>query len=475
MLPSMTGVCPYLCTADGLDLLVAEIDAANGCCAVSADQPAEIPLDFQGSTCLTAGFGRCSRYKAAMKQAAAPPDRRLLILGGGLGLFVIVSICAIVLGLALALRAAGITTSEAEANQTGTAAAMLTSSATLTPTVTVAPTVISIAPTVTPTPTPTSRPTRTATPSPTSSPTTLFFSPVDTPTPSSTPTRTPTSSWRPPPTATLAPTATRTPTATGSPTTTRTPTATATTVAVCGTGDTMIFEPATPAPSKLFAIRVKSTSPYADVSLTGGSRPQYKGLSRDGTLYVWSWEDDIDTEGTYTYSFKIKSGAKECKTGSVTIAVPTETPTPTLTPSMTPTPSDTPTITPTPTATPFYSFILSSFAPDYVSIDPPAAVVEVTFLSTLTHLGNRTNTYRIWAEDHTPAGWTLHFCIGATCYDAAPAQEITLDPGAAGVELSLKITVPAGALSGAEGFGVLRVQLIANGATQSQTGTVHVK
>ena len=237
----------------------------------------------------------------------------------------------------------------------------------------------------------------------------------------------------------------------------------------------MVFDPASPAPNQQFAIRVKSTSPYVDVSLTGGGGATYRGLTREGTLYVWKWEDRIETEGTYTYSFKIKSGAKECKTGTVTIAIPTATPTLSPTPSLTPTPSDTPTITPTPTATPFYSFILGSFAPDFVSIDPPAAPVEVAFLATLTHLGNRTNTYRIWAEDHTPSGWTMQFCIGADCYSPAPAREITLDPGAAGVSLSLKITVPAGALSGAEGYGILMVQLLATGATQSQTGTVHIK
>ena len=444
MLPSMTGVCPYLCTADGLGELVAEIDAANGCCAVSADQPAEIPLDFQGSTCLTAGFGRCSRYKAAIKQSAAPPDRRLLILGGGLGLFVIVSICAIVLGLALALRAAGITTSEAEADLTGTAAAMLTSSATLTPTVTVAPTVISIAPTVTPTPTPTSSPTRTATPSPTSSPTTLFFSPLETPTPSSTPTRTPTSSWRPPPTATLVPTATRTPTATGSPTTTRTPTLTPTVVAVCSGSDTMTFTPASPAPGQFFSIKVRSTSGYVDVSLRGGNGPEYKGVSREGTLYVWSWEDDINTEGTYTYSFYIKSGAKECKTGSVTIVVPTETPSPTPTPSITPTPSDTPTLTPTPTATPHLEFYLDIIGASSKPPDPGGP--PVTFHLTLKHRSNVEDTYLIWATRAVPADWAVEFCIGDTsnCFAPLPEQPLTLPPGPLDRELYVKVTVPVG-------------------------------
>ncbi|MBN1138270.1 MAG: hypothetical protein JXM73_16900, partial [Anaerolineae bacterium] len=325
MLSPMTGVCPYLCTVDGPSVFVTEIDAANGCCAVQADQPAEIPLDFQASTCLTAGFGRCSRYKAAMKRAADPPDRRLLMLGGGLGVFVIVAICAIVIGLALALRAAGVTTSEAEANLTGTAAAAILPSATLTATTTVTPTIVHLNPTETVTPTATLTPT--PTPSPTSSPTTLFSSPLETPTPSPTPSRTPTSSWNPSPSATPWPSATRTATVTGTPTKTRTPTATATTAAVCSAADTMIFDPAVPAPGQLFAIRVKSSSPYADVSLTGGHRPQYKGLNRDGALYVWSWEDDIDTEGTYTYSFYISSGAKMCKSGSVTIAIPTETPT----------------------------------------------------------------------------------------------------------------------------------------------------
>jgi len=468
----MTGVCPYLCTADGLDVLVAEIDPANGCCAVSADQPVEIPLDFQASTCLTAGFGRCSRYKAAMQQAAAPPDRRLLILGVGLGLFVIVTICAIVVGLALALRAAGITTSEPEADLTGTAAAMLTPSATLTPTVTVAPTVISIAPTVTPTPTPT--PTRTATPSPTSSPTTLFYSPLQTPTPLNAPTRTPTSSWRPPPTKTLVPSATRTPTPTGSPTTTRTPTATATTVAVCGTADTMIFEPATPAPGSLFAIRVKSTSPYADVSLTGGHRPQYKGLNRDGTTYTWSWEDDIDTVGTYTYSFYIKSGAKMCKSESVTIAIPTETPTPTLTPSMTPTPSDTPTITPTPTNTPWWDFVLNAFFPNsWVVQSPPEIVV---FATSMQNTGSTADTYEIYLTDGTPLSWTAEFCIDsdANCFPPTPAQAKDLQPGNTAY-LSIKISVPASAISGDHGTATLLVRSTHTGVVHQQSVTISVK
>jgi len=237
----------------------------------------------------------------------------------------------------------------------------------------------------------------------------------------------------------------------------------------------MVFEPAVPAPTQLFAIRVKSTSPYADVSLTGGHRPQYKGLSRDGTLYVWSWEDDIDTEGTYTYSFYIKSGAKMCKSGTVTIAVPTATPSPTPTPSNTPTPSDTPTITPTPTATPYYHFVLDTFVPDEQSIDPPAAPVPLTFSTTLTHFGNRTDTYVIWAVDDTATGWTVQFCIEANCYTPANAQNIILEPGAASVNLSIKITVPAGAPSGTIGLGILKVKLLATGAIQSQTGTVRIK
>ena len=243
----------------------------------------------------------------------------------------------------------------------------------------------------------------------------------------------------------------------------------------------MTFDPTSAAPGQQFAIWVKSTVAYIDVSLTGGGGATYRGLSRDGAYYVWKWEDKIGTVGTYTYSFKIRSGAKECKTGSMTIAVPTYTPTftPTLTltptPSNTPTPSDTPTITPSPTATPYHDFSLGGFDPSYVSIDPPTNAVEITFSTVLTHLGNRTDTYRIWAEDHTPAGWTVQFCIGANCYEPANAQEIPLDPGALGVSLSIKITVPAGAPSTAEGYGILKVTLVATGATQNQTGTVHVK
>ena len=237
----------------------------------------------------------------------------------------------------------------------------------------------------------------------------------------------------------------------------------------------MIFTPAVPAPGQLFSIKVKSSSPYVDVSLHGGNGPEYKGLSREGTLYVWSWEDDIDTVGTYTYSFKIKSGAKECKTGSVTITAPTDTPVPTDTPTITPTPSDTPTITPTPTATPYYNFVLDTFAPADQAIDPPAAPVELTFSTILAHLGNRTDTYRIWAEDQTPTGWTVQFCIEANCFSPGNAQDKILEPGAAGVNLYLKITVPAGAPSGKVGLGILKVKLIATGAIQSQTGTVRVK
>lgn len=68
----------------------------------------------------------------------------------------------------------------------------------------------------------------------------------------------------------------------------------------------------------------------------------------------------------------------------------------------------------------------------------------------------------------------MQFCVDASCFEPANAQEITLDPGAAGVSLSLKITTPAGAPSNAEGFGVLKVRLVVTGATQSQTGTVHI-
>ena len=473
----MTGVCPYLYTSDGLGVLVAEIDEANGCSAVSVDRPAEIPLDFQASTCLTAGYARCSRYKTAMKQAEAPRDRRLLIFGGGLGLLVIAAICAIVVGLALALRAAGVTTSEAEANQTGTAEAALLASYTLTPTLTITPTftltpTLTLTPTATLTPTPT--PTPTTTPSPTSSPTTLFTSPLETPDPFLTPTRTPTSSWNPPPTNTPVPSATRTPTATGSPTTTRTPTATSTVVASCSSGDTMIFEPASPAPGQLFAIRVKSTTGYVDVSLTGGNGPEYKGLKRDGVYYVWSWEDDIDTVGTYTYSFKIRAGAKECKTGSVTIVIPTETPTPTLTPSITPTPSNTPTITPTPTNTPYYNFTLSAFFPNsWVVQTPPETVV---FDTTLQNAGTVAETFQIYLTDGTPLSWIAEFCIDSdsNCFAPTPAQSKDLQPGNT-ASLFIKITVPLGAVSGDHGTATLLVRSTHTGIVQQQTVTVSVK
>ncbi len=128
-----------------------------------------------------------------------------------------------------------------------------------------------------------------------------------------------------------------------------------------------------------------------------------------------------------------------------------------------------------PTPTPYYNFVLDAFVPSEYAIDPPAAPVELTFSTTLTHFGNRTDTYLIWAEDHTPTGWTMQFCVEANCFAPGNAQNQILAPGAASVNLSIKITVPAGALPGTVGPGILKVKLIANGAIQSQTGTVRIK
>ncbi|MGD9049239.1 MAG: hypothetical protein PVF77_14370, partial [Anaerolineae bacterium] len=335
-------VCPYLGTVDDPSIYFSEPDAANYCYAASSGGPPHIPLDFQGRTCLAGQFGLCSRYKAAKGLQTRRLVRRLLVVGGSLVALVVLAGCAFLVVLALIL---------------GTSRPGLVARATDTPQPTVTP-----PPTLTPaaSSTSTERATNTATATPQPLPPTATVSPVGTPgdefvSPLATPMLQPTAAQprlaatsRPFPTATrrpaatrrLLPTATRrpapsftrTPTRTPSATSTRRPTATPR--VTCRFGDTMTFDPASPTMGETFIIEVRSLLGYADVSLTGAGSPRFEGVDRNGFYYIWQWEDSFDTAGTYTYSFKIGSGAATCVTKAVTVAAPTNTPTPT--PTVTP-------------------------------------------------------------------------------------------------------------------------------------------
>jgi hypothetical protein len=464
-----TRICPYLRTVDDPGVYVSSPDAANCCYALSPDQSTSVELEFQAGTCMGGQFSRCARYKTAGEASAAKPRQRILLLSGGVGVVVFLSMCAVLSVAALALGAAsGFRFGRAtEATNTPAPIAIATLVPTITPTATISPTVM---PTATPTPTPI-----TPTATPTSSPTTLFTSPLATPPPYRTPAPPPTAApWRPTPSLTPSRTPTRG-TSTITPTPSRTPTGTVTSSAGCRSDDTMVFDPGSPAIGKEFKIIVQSQAAYTDVSLAG-PKPVYEGLKRSGIYYIWTWRDDIDTAGTYSYSFKIKSGSSTCKTGSVTIIVPTDTPTVSPTPSITPTPSNTPTPTLTPTPTPFYNFFLESLPPTYQTIRQGG---EAIFTFNLKHLGNVADTYHIAAEDHTPTGWQVWFCIGDTnpsnCYAPTNGQSVIVQPSNPTLPLFIKAQLPGDAILDSEESIILQVIALSNSKTDSKTVTIRVK
>jgi hypothetical protein len=189
----------------------------------------------------------------------------------------------------------------------------------------------------------------------------------------------------------------------------------------------MTIIPTVPAIRQVFTIEVKSAAAYVDVSLVvSGSNPRYNGVKRCGNYYCWRWEDSWDIGGTYTYSFKIKSGAATCVSKAVTVTAPTDTPTVTPSPTITPSP------TPSPTPTPFYDFqvLLNGNPNGYIA---PGG--EQTFDVNLTNLGNREDVYNVWLQlDEPPPGqianWTVQYCVGDTCYDyTVPNASVTVPAG----------------------------------------------
>jgi hypothetical protein len=432
-------VCPYLCAVDDPDKYYPTPDGANSCHAVSSGGPAHIPLDFQEGFCLAGRFDLCSRYKAAGRLRTRRQARRLFVVGGGLGTMVMFAGCSILVVLALILGGLGASRLGFLARVTDTPQPTATPSLTWTATASSTPTerATNIA-TATPQPIP-----PTATVSPVNSPGGEFVSSLSTPPLEPTATRPqPTATWprpaptrRPLPTPTrwLVPTLTRGPTVTPWPTITRAPTSTP--LVICYSGDTMTFNPAGPTPGETFFIEVRSFSGYADVSLTGAGSPRFRGVSRDGSYYVWRWEDSFDTAGTYTYSFKIRSGAATCVTKAVLVAAPTNTP------------------TPTPTATPVYDFGLAlngvDFKPIFTDSQP------VVFGLTLTNGGNVTDSFQVGLDAAPPNGWTAQYCIGDSCSDyTVPGTQVTLPQGGSQA-LSIRLI----AASDAQGGHALSVTL----------------
>jgi hypothetical protein len=424
-----TQLCPYLAAVDDSSVYFPTPDAANRCYAVSSDEPAHIPLNFQASYCLTDQFVNCSRYRAAQRPQLRLPARRWLMAGGGLVALMMFAVCALLAVVALILggsRLILLARATDTPQPTATPSPTWTLTASLTPTKWVTDTA-----TVTPKP---SAPT--ATVSSASSAGGDVVSPLATPTlqPTATqpwPTATqprPTATRRLWPTATRQPTPTRTrgPTLTPSATLTRTPTATR--PVTCRFGDTMTFNPASPALGEAFVIEVRSLTGYANVSLTGTSSPDFLGVDRSGSYYVWRWEDSFDTAGTYTYSFKIESGAATCVTKSVTVSAPTDTP------------------TPTPTVTPVYEVGLARVGDDFRSIFTDTQ--PVSFELGLTNGGNITDSFQVWLDADPPQGWTAQYCIGESCSDyTVPGTQVTLPQGGSQA-LSIKVAAPSDAPGG---------------------------
>jgi hypothetical protein len=204
---------------------------------------------------------------------------------------------------------------------------------------------------------------------------------------------------------------------------------TATPLVTCRTGDTMTFDPASPTPGELIIIEVRSLVGYADVSLTGAGSPQFNGVKKDGSYYVWRWEEAFDTAGTYTFSFNIGSGAATCVTKAVTVAEPTNTP------------------TPTPTVAPEYGLDLTliggdDFRPILTDTQP------VIFELDLTNIGNITDSFEVGLDADPPQDWTAQYCIGDSCSDhTVPGTQVTLPEGGS-QGLSIKLIAAPGAQAG---------------------------
>jgi hypothetical protein len=401
-------VCPYLCAVDDQSLYFPTPHDANRCCALSRGRPARISPNFQERTCLTGRFGLCSRYKAASQAGSRPQARRLLLVGGGLATLVVLAGCAFLAILALVLGGVGATQLGFVARATDTPQPTATPSPTWTPTT-------SATPTEQPTNTATATPEPvlpTASVSPVISSGDGFVSPLATPTlwptatqPQPAATRPlPTATRRPFPTATrpLAPTATRGPTLT--PSVTSTPTATATPLVSCRAGDTITFNPANPTVGETLIIEVRSFTGYTDVSLSGGSSPRFSSVSREGSYYLWKWQDSLEAVGTYTYSFKIASGALTCATKTVTVSAPTATPEPVYGVELTLAGDD--------------------FRPIFTNAQP------VVFALNLTNSGSVTDSFQVSLDAGPPQGWTAQYCIGDSCSDhTVPSTQVTLPQG----------------------------------------------
>ena len=423
-------VCPYLGAAENPSICFSAPHVANSCYAISSRGPARIPLDFQASTCLAGQFGLCSRYRAAEELRTRRLARRLFVAGGGLVTLVVLAGCAFLAVLALIL---GALRPGLVARATDTPQPTATAPPTLTPTTSLTPTDLA-----TNTATATLQP---FLPSATVSPMSISDSgPVS---PLATPMLPPTATQprpaatqprhaatrRPLPTATRrpVPTFTRAPTRTPSATSTRRPTATP--LVTCRTGDTMTFDPASPAPGELFIIEVRSLMGYADISLTGAGSPRFNGVKKDGSYYVWGWEEAFDTAGTYTFSFKIGSGAATCVTKAVTVAEPTNTP------------------TPTPTVAPEYGLDLTlisgdDFRPIFTDTQP------VIFELDLTNTGNITDSFRVGLDADPPQDWITQYCISGSCSDhTVPGMQLTLPEGGS-QGLSIKLIAAPGAQAG---------------------------
>ena len=191
----------------------------------------------------------------------------------------------------------------------------------------------------------------------------------------------------------------------------------------------MTFDPANPTPGELFIIEVRSLTGYADVSLTGAGSPRFNGVNKDGSYYVWRWEEAFDTAGTYTFSFKIGSGAATCVTKAVTVAAPTNTP------------------TPSPTVAPEYGLDLNlnggdDFRPIFTDTQP------VIFELALTNAGNITDSFEVGLDAAPPEGWTAEYCIGDACSDhTASGAQVTL-PAGGSQGLSIKLIAAPGAQAG---------------------------
>ncbi|GIW10516.1 MAG: hypothetical protein KatS3mg061_1573 [Dehalococcoidia bacterium] len=85
----------------------------------------------------------------------------------------------------------------------------------------------------------------------------------------------------------------------------------------CQGDEQMTFDPGRPGVNQLFTISVTSARPSVNVSLQGPGNPRFVGVSLGGKGYIWRWQAQIGSSGTYNFNFLV--GGTVCTANVVTV------------------------------------------------------------------------------------------------------------------------------------------------------------